>query len=442
MAKGTEGPKSNRKAGSPLSKGKEPAADAAKAKKARRSLDVDEDVSDDAAAPQPKKKRKADDLDKAAKAEEQRAAKARKEADKERENEEKRYAREAAKSRLRKLAEVNRVRTSKNDVLRDISVHLSPDLFEPSSPLSAALPEITTRLADNKCSIQALPPQPVEGVVKFLRRVRATWDAARRRFVPLADGDERDEWESHVVLVLRAEAIVDRILVGNDELGVWVRDVRDLLELAAETQVLLLITDMAKYHAKTKSLANKRFAEQARAGLGGPAKGKKSADAACRVSRETVEKELVRVQIDEKVFIVQVEKTENIEDWIYNLAGDIALKPHKLLRKSHLPFSAPDHTKKSSRPLDALEAMLQEVQGITASAAAGIAGGYGSFAALMRAYEREEARAAGRERAEAMLVDCEVRARVDGASSGRKLGKAMSKRVYSVMRGTDPLALA
>jgi hypothetical protein len=50
--------------------------------------------------------------------------------------------------------------------------------------------------------------------------------------------------------------------------------------------------------------------------------------------------------------------------------------------------------------------MLQEVQGVTPSAAAGIRTEFESFKVLMDAYEKAEKR--GRERAELMLQDCEV----------------------------------
>ncbi len=51
--------------------------------------------------------------------------------------------------------------------------------------------------------------------------------------------------------------------------------------------------------------------------------------------------------------------------------------------------------------------MLQEVQGITPSAAAGIAAVFPTFRALMEGYEKAERRG-GVDRAEGMLADCEV----------------------------------
>ena len=51
--------------------------------------------------------------------------------------------------------------------------------------------------------------------------------------------------------------------------------------------------------------------------------------------------------------------------------------------------------------------MLQEVQGITQSAAVGIAAEFPNFKSLMEAYERAERRG-GIEKAEGLLKDCEV----------------------------------
>jgi crossover junction endonuclease EME1 len=79
---------------------------------------------------------------------------------------------------------------------------------------------------------------------------------------------------------------------------------------------------------------------------------------------------------------------------------------YKLLSKSHLSFCATDGIKKGQTPGDVFELMLQEVQGVTPSAAAGIRTEFSSFKVLMDAYEKAERK--GRERAELMLQDCEV----------------------------------
>lgn len=91
--------------------------------------------------------------------------------------------------------------------------------------------------------------------------------------------------------------------------------------------------------------------------------------------------------------------------------------------------------------------MLQEVQGITPSAAAGIVSEYATFRDLMSAYDRD-----GADRDD-LLQDCQVssllpveltlqiRTLRNGVPNGRRLNKALSKRVRQVLRGEDGLAL-
>jgi hypothetical protein len=92
------------------------------------------------------------------------------------------------------------------------------------------------------------------------------------------------------------------------------------------------------------------------------------------------------------------------------------------LAKSHLNFAPQDGIKKGATPGDAFELMLQEVQGITPSAAAGIAAEHSSFNELMEAFEAAERRGD----AEEMLQDCEIRNLRNGVANGRRLNKVGS----------------
>lgn len=91
------------------------------------------------------------------------------------------------------------------------------------------------------------------------------------------------------------------------------------------------------------------------------------------------------------------------------------------MTKSHLSFSAPDHARKAQEPAEALQLMLQEVQGLTASASFGITEQHESFRSLMQAYEKAEQRDIAL--AEDMVADCHVRSLVNGVASNRKIGK-------------------
>lgn len=238
-----------------------------------------------------------------------------------------------------------------------------------------------------------------------------------------------------MLIIITAAELVDKIAKGGEEgekdvLAQWVSDVRLLLGLTMSDQVMLMIKGLQKYYSKSRALANKDYINAARAGLeaGGGSGGPGSSIAIKptrmngRPTRDRIETEMVRLQVAEHCFLVHVEKTQDVEDWVYNIAADIALRPYKLISKSHLNFAPAEGSKKALQPTAVLELMLQEVQGITPSAAAGITEKYPTFRRLMEAFEMEEQRG-GVERAEMMLQFCEVRNLKSGHASGRNLNK-------------------
>ncbi|KIR63608.1 crossover junction endonuclease EME1 [Cryptococcus bacillisporus CA1873] len=365
-----------------------------------------------------------------------------------------REAKAAQKAKEKEARQLERdtakLRTSKQDALREIHLYLSADMSLPSSPIAGALPEIRNRIQDCQSALHFLPESdsPIPGVIRFKRYLQARWDPESKRFVPL--DDPRWVWEKTVLVIITAEELVDKIAEGGGEkdvLAQWVSDVRLLLGLTMSDQVVLVIKGLQKYYSKSRALANKDYINAARAGLeGGSGSGPgstatKTARINGRPTRDRIEAEMVRLQVAEHCFLVHVEKTQDVEDWVYNIAGDIALRPYKLISKSHLNFAPAEGSKKALQPTAVLELMLQEVHGITPSAAAGITEKYPTFRRLMEAFEMEEQRG-GVERAEVMLQFCEVRNLKSGHASGRNLNKALSKRVYNAFRGTDSLSLA
>lgn len=311
----------------------------------------------------------------------------------------------------------------------------------PTSPIAGALPELRNRIQDCQSALHFLPEpdSPIPGVIRFKRHLQARWDPESKRFVPL--DDPRWVWEKTVLVLITAEELVDKIADADvgadvDVLAQWASDVRLLLGLAMSDQVVLMIKGLQKYYSKSRSLANKDYINAARADLDGGSATATTTTAAVngryappRPTRDQIEAEMVRLQVAEHFFLVHVEKTEDVEDWVYNIAADIALRPYKLVSKSHLNFAPAEGTKKALQPTAVLELMLQEVQGITASAAAGITEKYPTFRRLMEAFEMEEQRG-GMERAEMMLQYCEVRNLKSGHASGRNLNKVSWERGF------------
>ncbi|ODN76140.1 hypothetical protein, variant [Cryptococcus amylolentus CBS 6039] len=348
-------------------------------------------------------------------------------------------AKEAEKSLEKKMKHVNKLRVSKNDTVREVALYLSADMAKPSSPIAGALPEITTKLKDNQSDLHFMSDSdsPIPGAIRFKRHLKSRWDVVVKRFIPL--DQPRWVWEKTVLILITAEELVDKIADGDDALVQWASDVRLLLSLSQQDQVIIMIKGIEKYYSKSKSMANKDYMSAARAGLEGGAVGgaMTAGRRAVRPTKDRIEEELVKLQVAEGCFLVHVEKTEDLEDWVFNIAADVAIRPYKLISKSHLAFAPQDGQKKALESTAVLELMLQEVQGVTTSAAAGIAAEYPTFRDLMEAFEEAEEGPRGKSGAEAMLANCKVATLVSGKASNKTVNKAVSKRVQNVMRSTN-----
>ncbi|TYJ54898.1 hypothetical protein B9479_004406 [Cryptococcus floricola] len=350
----------------------------------------------------------------------------------------------AEKSLEKKMKDANKLRVSKNDTVREVALYLSADMAKPSSPIAGALPEITTKLKDNQSDLRFMSDSdsPIPGAIRFKRHLKARWDVAVKRFIPL--DQPRWVWEKTVLILITAEELVDKIADGDDALVQWASDVRLLMSLSQQNQVIIMIKGIEKYYSKSKSMANKDYMSAARAGLEGGAVGgaMTAGRRAVRPTKDRIEEEMVKLQVAEGCFLVHVEKTEEMEDWVFNIAADVAIRPYKLISKSHLAFSPQDGQKKALESTAVLELMLQEVQGVTSSAAAGIAAEYPTFRDLMGAFEEAEEGPRGKSGAEAMLANCKVATLVSGKASNKTVNKAVSKRVQNVLRNTNGSGLA
>jgi crossover junction endonuclease EME1 len=215
---------------------------------------------------------------------------------------------EAEKSFQRKIADVNRLRTSKNDTLREIHLYLSADLQAPSCPIAGAMPEITHRITDNLSEIHFLPQSesPISGVIRFKRHVKARYDHTRKAWIPL--DDPRWEWEGVVLVIITADEVVDMITNSHRGEGLrdWAGDVRLALGMKTSDQMAVMIKGLSKYYSKLKSLQNKEYTAAARAGVAGKeiSGAAHGAGLSGRPDKEVIEMELVKLQMEKQCFLV------------------------------------------------------------------------------------------------------------------------------------------
>ncbi|KAJ9097729.1 hypothetical protein QFC21_004767 [Naganishia friedmannii] len=416
----------------------------------------------------------------------------------------------AEREARKKDIEVNRLRASKSETVREVTVHISPELENRGSPIATAIPLLRERLAEKESSMSLLPvPDPddpaqrdqvdgstlhVPGLVKVKRWITAEFDTEKRRFVAVNDGEEYWQDQLPYVIIITAKELVEKMVAGKYDkskgLVAWLSSMKRKLGLtrsATDTyantpigaapastpgsqtsrcEIMLMIHGMKAYYSKTNGAKSKEFAEKVRSHMTGQAVPRVSSDAVGRSAgessgetnvpdKEEVEKELVKLQLIHRCFQVCVENKMDSMEWLYNIAGDIAIRPREQnveisksflpnsqIQNSHLPFSTRDVPKKGDGPFSTFKLILEEITGVTESGAEGIAEQWKSFRNLMEAYEHMERRKQkgeiGQKEIEHMLSTCVVKALTTGVANARPLGMAVSKHVYKAFRGKDP----
>lgn len=106
-----------------------------------------------------------------------------------------------------------------------------------------------------------------------------------------------------MLLVVTAEEVVDH--VATDGLADWAADARLTLSMQANDQMLVMVKGLQKYYNKTKSIANREFTAAARAGLGERDPVPRARGA--RPEKEVIERELVKLQVAQRCFLVHGE---------------------------------------------------------------------------------------------------------------------------------------
>ena len=115
-------------------------------------------------------------------------------------------------------------------------------------------------------------------------------------------------WENTVLIVVTAEEVVDMIAFEGGMLETWTTDMRLTLGLSVQDQIMIMIKGLQKYYAKTKTMANREFTAAARAGVDGrDDAGNLGAVLNSRPSKELIERELVKLQMEQGCFLIHGE---------------------------------------------------------------------------------------------------------------------------------------
>ncbi|KAL2069681.1 hypothetical protein VTL71DRAFT_14360 [Oculimacula yallundae] len=346
---------------------------------------------------------------------------------KEAEKEEKRLEKEKKayeKKLATELAKVNTVKTDKKVSTPEMIVDL-PDCWEKGIFL-----EQTKKLLDQH-EVEYTSWKSELPVVKWRRKVVATYNEEAGHWEP---SPLRIKDEKHVMCVLTAQVLVDLITgAEGHDLDTYT------LRLKAQfdsCEVIYLVEGFMAWMRKNKLLLNRQYTAAVRSH--GPQdevpsasqrkkSKKKDAD---YVNEDLIEDALLRLQIHHNAFIHHTNAPVETAEWVLNFTQHISSIPYKT-QKASLDTNFCMDTGQVKTGVDAADTyvrMLQEVFRVTAPIAYGIVAEFPTLRELVKVLEAQGPLA---------LEDCRKSTNKDGAFSDKRIGPAISKKIWKVFTESD-----
>lgn len=331
-------------------------------------------------------------------------------------------ARAKEKERAAAMAEANKLRTDKKVSTPEMIVNI------PSS-LGAEHREQVQTLLTAVGADHAVWESPVQGIVKWRRKVTSRFDMDLARWEPIPP---RIHEESHALAIFTADEFVESVL--NAEFEIHARAIR---EHFAGYQIIYLLQGMEPWIRKNRNLRNRQFTSGVRAeNVPNPIQGRRrQRDTAEYIPEDQVEDALLRLQVGHDVFIHNTTTPIETAKWVVTFTQHISTIPYRK-QKDHATSTASfcmesGQVRTGDGPKDTYVRMLQEIVRVTAPIAYGVANEFDSLSRLVRGLE-----ANGPERLESVRKS----ANKDGQLSDRVIGQAVSRRLYKVFTGRDELS--
>lgn len=334
------------------------------------------------------------------------------------------------KAQAAALAEVNKVRTDKKVSTPEMLVDLADSLdVELRTQVETFLEPLDVQYTSWD--------SPVEGAVKWRRKVRSEFneDLARWEPVPL-----RIEAEKHVAVVLRADKLVGLAL--SEDLDDHVTKVKG--EFPGH-HIIYLIEGMAGWFRKNRSKRNRQFTSGVRAQEATSASSSVPPSTAANrrrrnavpapseyISEDLIEDALLHLQVMHDVLIHHTHLGLETARWIVALTQHISTIPYRKQRDEATMGAGfcmeSGQVKTGEDAPDTYVKMLQEIARVTAPIAWGVKAEFTSVSKLVNGLTN-----GGPDR----LANVKKSANKDGAVSDRTIGQAVSKRLHKVFTGRD-----
>ncbi|KAL1748376.1 hypothetical protein HDZ31DRAFT_29772 [Schizophyllum fasciatum] len=322
-----------------------------------------------------------------------------------REREEERARKKAAeaaeKTAQRGFKAANKLVLDRKQTLAETTIVVSNSLNRAYGSLVA---DLRTKVGEYDGAVEVEPDLMTgQDTVRFRRHITKTYSTGKSVWEPCAP---KDIWDQAAVLWLSAQKLHQH--ATQNTLNGLVKQfterlARDRPADGPQLQLLLLVHGMARLQ---------------------------------HTPRAAVDRAIAALEMTDLVYHLSAERTEEVVQKLYDAACDAGHRIHKHLERSHLPFCADIRQPKGKTASEAWEGALASLHRLGAEHAKAVAKVYPTMNSLYRAYEVDER--AGPLLLQNITVECTA----DGRKRVKdRFGPALSKRVFDVFYGTDPLQL-
>ncbi|KAK0103454.1 hypothetical protein ONS95_005477 [Cadophora gregata] len=381
-------------------------ADKAKEKAAKEKLDKVKDKSEKAKERTEKSKEKA--------------------AAKEVEKEEKRLEKERKaheKKLATELAKVNTLKTDKKISTPEMIVDL------PSSLNSILLEQAYKMLRQH--DVEYTDRESELPVVRWRRKVEAKYNEEAGHWEPTPLHIQQ---EKHIMCVLSAQKLVHLITgAEGQDLNTYTLRLKAKFE---PCEVIYLVEGYMGWMRKNKTLLNRQYTAAVRSHVQSQNEAPSTSQRKKKkepeyVNEDLIEDALLRLQIHHNTFIHHTNAMVETAEWILNFTQHISSIPYKTQKASLDTGFCMDtgQVKTGDDAADTYVRMLQEVFRVTPSIAYGIVAEFPTLRELVKTLKAQGPLA---------LEDCRKSTNKDGAFSDKRIGPAISKKIYKVFTESDP----
>lgn len=263
--------------------------------------------------------------------------------------------------------------------------------------------------------------------------MKAKWNSELDHWEPLQH--MQIENEKHVMCIMSAKEFVALAMVQNEDQDVETHVAR--LKSAYDNCIpIYLIEGLQIWMRKNRAAENRAYqakvlgqAQADEAPAGSQPKRKKAPVEI--VDEDMIEDALLRLQVMNECLVHHTMTSVETAEWVATFTQHISTIPYRMQRMNlESSFCMESGQVKTGEDKDdTFVKMLQEVVRVTPPIAYGIASEYPSVLSLVKAF---------RKHGPLVLEDLQKSANRNGALTDRKIGPAISRRLYKVFMDVDP----